>query len=109
MTDKFEKMKAAIAGKADKVQPEVTTEKGQPQKAKAVSDDGEGTTRDGKVSIVHWLEVGFRANLKMLEAMRAHEEPRPLQQDLAAEAYNDLFLKHGLPTVQHVVSNAKRK
>ena len=51
-------------------------------------------SRVGKVAITAWLPPQFMSSFRLIQA----QDNRPLQ-DLAAEAFNELFRKYNVPTV----------
>jgi hypothetical protein len=51
-------------------------------------------SRVGKVAITAWLPPQFMSSFRLIQA----KDNRPLQ-DLAAEAFNELFRKYNVPTV----------
>lgn len=59
----------------------------------------EGTRRQAsrinKTSFSFWLDPEFKRGLFMLKA----QDPSRTLEDFCAEAFNDLFSKHGMPTV----------
>ncbi len=51
-------------------------------------------SRVGKVAITAWLPPQFMSSFRLIQA----QENRPIQ-ELAAEAFNELFRKYNVPTV----------
>ncbi len=51
-------------------------------------------SRVGKVAITAWLPAQFMSSFRLIQA----QENRPIQ-ELAAEAFNELFRKYNVPTV----------
>jgi hypothetical protein len=55
---------------------------------------GRQANRQGKVNLAAWLDPGFKASLRLIQARR----PGSIQQ-LMEEALNDLFAKYDVPQV----------
>lgn len=52
-------------------------------------------SREGKVNITAYLSPAFKSSLRLIQARR-----QVSLQALIAEALNDLFVKHNVPTVR---------
>ena len=82
------KMAAAPVGRTAVVTPPANIE----------SRPSQPTTRPpsrvGKVAITAWLPPQFMSSFRLIQA----QENRPIQ-ELAAEAFNELFRKYNVPTV----------
>jgi len=64
------------------------------QTARAAQATMRPPSRVGKIAITAWLPPQFMSSFRLIQA----QENRPLQ-ELAAEAFNELFRKYNVPTV----------
>ena len=82
------KMAAAPASRAAVMPPAANIESRTPQQTTRPP------SRVGKVAITAWLPPQFMSSFRLIQA----QENRPIQ-ELAAEAFNELFRKYNVPTV----------
>lgn len=88
-------MQAALMGQAEPAAPEVRKAPA-PINDTAAPSGGRAPSRVGKKQIGAWLHPDFDRSLLLIMAKAA---PGTGKQDLIAEALNDLFRKHNVPTV----------
>jgi hypothetical protein len=86
-------MQAALKAAAA---PATRTPTAQPttQTARSTQATMRPPSRVGKIAITAWLPPQFMSSFRLIQA----QENRPLQ-ELAAEAFNELFRKYNVPTV----------
>jgi hypothetical protein len=65
-----------------------------PQTSRRAETAPRPPSRIGKIAITAWLPPEFMSSFRLIQA----KDNRPLQ-DLAAEAFNELFRKYNVPTV----------
>ena len=64
------------------------------QRRRGQSTASRPPSRVGKVAVTVWLPPQFMSSFRLIQA----QDNRPIQ-DLAAEAFNELFRKYNVPTV----------
>lgn len=86
----------AASEAAGKGQPKKRSAEPAPVAAVPVSVSIRSKSRAGKIALTFHLPEDFKRSLRLVQAQRGHG--CTLEQ-LAAEAFNDLFNKHDVPTV----------